>query len=619
MSTPNYQSSSMKNRGYSDEQMQQAQAEFAEAHNFDANDPLFGLTKAQLSGPKIGRRSVLRLMAAAGMLSITDLLVGCAAPSETGGSAEADGATETASESAAGASGGEMVAGWGGTAEVTTLDPAQIGQVLQFQVTSNVLSGLMHITPDLIAEGDLAETWEPSDDGLEWTFTLKEGVTWHDGESFTADDVIYTFNRSKDPEQSIHSSVLANVASIEKIDDLTVKFVMDQPQASFLVKTLERSSGRAMTIVSQKAIEEMGLEQYGLTPVGTGPFKVTSHELGQSLVLEKNENYYDPERPKLDKITIIPIPEPEPLAAAIEAGDIHLIGGNGAAPELIDRFEANPDIVVSTVDGPGFQYLSMNPHIEPFNVADFSLPLEELMTQPGFMVRLAIAKAIDREDYIQRALFGRATVGYGSINPAMKFFFDTEINTVSAQAFDLEGARQLMADAGFPDGEGLPTMKLMTTPGGRRSSEILADILNENVGLNVELDIVDFTVLVERNQAMDFEMLQLGSGGDYDPDDGLVDFLMTDSKFNGSARPDDMPFGYFSDPEVDELIQAQRVESDLETRKELVQQANLITSNKVAFAFTHHPVDNLIYRTEVNFPDESRIPGLVDMDRITLG
>ena len=594
---------------------EQARKEFEEAHDFDRSDPLFGLSKQELSGPKMGRRAVLRLMAATGALTFTSVLASCAAPEEA--ASDASSATGAEGEAAA-SSGGEIVAGWGGTAEITTLDPAQIGQVLQFQVTSNVLSGLMHITPALIAEGDLAESWEPSDDGLEWTFTLRSGVTWHDGEPFTADDVVYTFNRSKDPELSIHSSVLANVGSIEKIDDLTVKFIMDQPQASFLVKTLERSSGRAMTIVSQKAIEEMGLEQYGLTPVGTGPFKVTSHELGQSLVLEKFENYYDPERPKLDKITIIPIPEPEPLGAALEAGDIHLIGGNGAPAELIDRFEANPEIVVSTVDGPGFQYLAMNPHMEPFNVADFSLPLEELMTQPGFMVRLAIAKGFDREDFIKRALFGRGVAGYGSVNPAMKFFFDTEINSTSAQSFDLEGAQQLLADAGFPGGEGLPTLKLLTTPGGKREGEVIADMLKKNLGLNIELDINDFTVLIERSRAVDYELMRLGSGGDYDPDDALVDFMMTDSKFNGPARPDEYEFGYFSDPEVDEIVQAQRVESDLEKRKELVQQANMITSNKVAFAFTHHPVFNFIFRTDINFPDESRIPGLTDMDRISL-
>ena len=393
---------------------------------------------------------------------------------------------------------------------------------------------------------------------------------------------------------------------------------MSQPQASFLTKTLERSSGRAMTIVSQKAIEELGLEQYALTPIGTGPFKVTSHELGQSLVLEKFENYYDPERPKLDKVTIIPIPEPEPLAAAIEAGDIHLIGGNGAPAELIDRFLTNPDLVVSEVTGPGFQYLSMNPHIEPFKVEDYSKSFEELLEEPGFQVRLGIAKAIDRDDYINRALFGRAVPAAGSINPAMRFFFDTEINESSEQRFDLDRSKELLAQAGFADGAGLPTLKLLTTPGGKRASEIMADILKKNVGLEVELDIVDFTVLIERSRAMDYELMQLGSGGDYDPDDGLVDFMMSDSKFNGPARPDDMPFGYFSDPAVDELIQQQRIESDLDARKALVQEANLITSNKVAFAFTHHPTNILIYRAEVNYPDESRIPGLVDLDRVTL-
>ena len=113
------------------------------------------------------------------------------------------------------------------------------------------------------------------------------------------------------------------------------------PQASLLVKTLERSSGRAMTIVSRGAIESMGASEYGLKAVGTGPFKVTDHQLGQSMTLERNENYWDPERPVVDKVVITPILNPEPLAAAIEAGDIHMTGGNPLPPELIDRFVSN--------------------------------------------------------------------------------------------------------------------------------------------------------------------------------------------------------------------------------------------------------------------------------------
>jgi ABC-type transport system substrate-binding protein len=581
----------------------------------------------------MSRRAVLRLMAATGALSAASVLAACgpaaepeptAAPAEEKPAEAATAAPEPtkapepteAPEEEAG--GGELVAGWAGTPEITTLDPAQINQVLQFQIASMVLSGLTHINADLFPEPDLAESWEVSDDGLEWTFNLRQGVTWHNGDPFTADDVVFTYNRSKDPEQSIHSAILSNVTGAEKIDDHTVKFTLEAPQASFLTKTTERASGRALTIVNQRALEEMGPDQYGLMPVGTGPYKVVEHELGQGVVLEKYEDYWDPDRPKLDKITYIPIPEPEPLAAAIEAGDIHIIGGNAPAAELIDRFVANPDLVVSEIPGPGFQALWMNPWRDPFKVPDFNKPVEELKQEPGFMVRLAIAKAMDREDLINRAFFGRGVPAFGTINPAMRFYFDTGINDTSEQRFDPEEAQRLLADAGFPGAEGFPTLKLLVTPAGKREGEIIIDILKKNLNIDVELDIKDWTVLVELNNTMDFDMLRIGSGGDYDPDDGLVDWMMTTSKFNGPDRPEDMAFGTHSIAEVDELIEQERVETEPETRKELVQQANQLTSDKVAAAFTHHPLDILVYRKEVNFPDESRIPGLVDLDRTTI-
>ena len=163
--------------------------------------------------------------------------------------------------------------------------------------------------------------------------------------------------------------MIGNVVDVVAEDDHTVKLVLGAPQASLLTKTLERSSGRAMTIVSQGALEELGEPQYGLTPVGTGPFRVTAHQLGQTLVLERFDGYYDPARPKLDKVTIQPIIDAEPLAAAIEAGDIQLIGGNPIAPEIVDRFVANPDLVVSIAPGPTFQSVWMNPWREPFMVS----------------------------------------------------------------------------------------------------------------------------------------------------------------------------------------------------------------------------------------------------------
>lgn len=577
------------------------QDDLAKAYDFDSRDPLFGLQPHDLSGPKLERRIVLRLLAAAGTLTVANFVPGLGIQ-----------------KAMAAKSGGHLRCAWAGTAEIVTLDPARMNQVLQFQITSNILSGLTHIDANLVAQGDLAKDWTVSSDGKEWIFNLREGVKFHNGDDFTVDDVLYTYNRSNDPKKSIHSRVISNVAEVVKVSDHKVKIVLKAPQASFLVKTMERSSGRAMTIVSRGAIESMGESQYGLMPVGTGPFRITFHQLGQGVVLERNENYYDPSRPKLDKVTIIPITDPEPLAAAIEAGDVELIGGNTPASELIDRFEANSDLVVNSVSDPGFQAIWMNPHRAPFQVADFNKPVDELMKEKGFKVRLAIAKALDREHFIKKALFGRGFPAYGSINPAMGFFFDKDLGKNSPQRFEPEVAQKLLAEAGFPDGEGFPTIRLLHNPANRRRAQVVAGILKHNLKIEVELDTKDGPVVLQDYLQMNFDLALLGSGGDFDPDDAIVDWMQTASKFNGLNRDKDkMAFGYFSDKRADALIDQQRLETDPARRKALVQEANAITSAKVACAFLYHPMSILVHHKSVDYPSVSRIPGLVELDRVT--
>ena len=168
---------------------------------------------------------------------------------------------------AAGNHGGHLRCAWAGVAEIITLDPARINQVLQFQIASNVLSGLMHIDNSLVAQGDLAESWDVSSNGLEYTITLRRGVTFHNGDTFDADDVLFTFNRSKNPEKSIHSRVIGNVNEVVKLNDHQVRFSLAKPQASFLTKALERASGRAMTIVSRGGLEALGDAGLGLLPL----------------------------------------------------------------------------------------------------------------------------------------------------------------------------------------------------------------------------------------------------------------------------------------------------------------------------------------------------------------
>jgi ABC-type transport system substrate-binding protein len=125
--------------------------------------------------------------------------------------------------------------------------------------------------------------------------------------------------------------------------------------------------------------------------------------------------------------------------------------------------------------------------------------------------------------------------------------------------------------------------------------------------------------LGQRRDTMDFDLILQNSGGDFDPDDGLVDFMTTNSKFNGNARDKEKyPFGYFSEAEVDELVAEQSVTPASEKRKEIVQKANKLTSDKVAAMFVYHPVTTLVTRKEVNYPAASRIPDLVDLDLVTV-
>ncbi len=391
----------------SEQQKSKIENDLEDAYDFDRRDPLFGLSKERLSGPRLDRRTVLRLMAASGTLTAAHLVPGLAPR-----------------PAFAQERGGELRCGWSGVSQITTMDPARIDQVAEFQISSNVLSGLTHIDGSFVAQPDLAQDWTVSDDGTEYTFHLREGVTFHNGDPFTADDVVFTYQRSKDPEKSIQVQVLANVLDVKAADPLTVRFKLARPQASFLVKTTERSSGRAMTIVSRGGLEELGEAQYGLTPVGTGPFRIAGHTLGQPVHLEAFEDYYDPERPRLDKVTIIPIVEAEPLAAALEAGDIQIIGGDPPPAELIERFQSNPELVVDMAPRPGFYAIYMNPWRDPMRVPDFNKPLEELLQEPGFQVRMALARALDRDRFIEVGNLGFGVPSFGSINPALGFMYD---------------------------------------------------------------------------------------------------------------------------------------------------------------------------------------------------
>ena len=201
----------------------------------------------------------------------------------------------------------------------------------------------------------------------------------------------------------------------------------------------------------------------------------------------------------------------------------------------------------------------------------------------------------------------------------MGFYYDKDISNTSEQAYDPEGARALLASAGYPGGKGFPELELVVRPSEKRDGLVLSNIYEQVLGVKVKVVTKEFSVQIDDFFRMDFDMRLGGSGGDYDPDDGVVDWMRTTSKFNGRTRDKSKyPFGYFSEAEADRLIEEQSLTADPKARRGLVQKANAITSDKVACAFLYHPVHVQVRHKSVNFPEESRIAGLHDFDRVTL-
>jgi len=261
-----------------------------------------GFDWSELSSDRITRRNMLKLLAgsAAGLSVLS--------------------AFDAPPASSAATPCGHLICGWNFDA-IKILDPAFMNIVEQMQVSSNMFSGLVRVDVGFVIKPELAEKWEVSKDGLTWTFQLRKGVVFHNGQKFNADDVEYTFKRTTDPKlASIHRSRLDIVEKFEKLGEYEVRFKLASPSVAFLMSTLTCVPARAMTIVCRTALEKMGKEAYNVMPVGTGPFRVAKHQIGSDIVLEKNPDYFVSGLPKLDKITIKMVPESATQVNALRAG-----------------------------------------------------------------------------------------------------------------------------------------------------------------------------------------------------------------------------------------------------------------------------------------------------------
>lgn len=436
----------------------------------------------------------------------------------------------------------------GAGAEITTLDPRLATDVPSFERIGVLMEPLVVYGHDLSLEPRLATSWQFSDDGLTLSFTLRQGVKFHDGRDFTSADVKDTFEWVLDEAHGAQNRPLyTDIASIDTPDDHTV--IMNLSAAnSFLLNNIAR-----MPIVPAGSGDA-----FGDNPVGTGPYQFVELVRDDRLVVRKFAQYWGGE-PSIELIVFRPIPEDATRLLAFEAGELDLMQAQ-PVPRELPRLEADDRFVVDRAPGTGYTYLGMN---------------NKSGALSNVLVRQAISYLIPRDAVVARILNGIGQPGINMLSPEMSWF---NPNTERYE-YNPEKAAQLFAQAGVEEGT---TIRLHTNenPVRIQVAEILGFELSQ-VGVNLDITIEEFGAFLDRVQTTDdFDLFILGWSGQLDPDRAMLRQFTT----TGSAN-----YSFYSNPRVDELLEAGRlVDPTSQESIDIYQEAQAIILDEAPMAFVNY-------------------------------
>ena len=396
----------------------------------------------------------------------------------------------------------------------------------------NIYDHLVRFVPGTAElEPGLAERWEVSDDGLTYTFHLRQGVQFHnDFGEFTSEDVKFVFENLQTPEIGENYAPLAReINEIEIVDRYTVRFHMHNPFSDFLHTVVAHPA----MIYSKRAFEELGPEGMQDTPAGTGAYTLEEWIPGEKMVFRANPDHFRG-KPAIDVVEVYVIPEETVTVLSMQRGEIDYAFLR--TPEAIRLALASPDLVVTATPVLGTRSMWLNRNQEPFG---------------DVRVRQALAHAIDRETLVSTVLQGLATTD--KMWSAIPDGIFGHTDDVATYEYDLEKARQLLAEAGYPDG-------FDTTLQYRVSDRAVVQAVQAmwaEIGVNAEL--------VELDRAQFYEATQQGnwytsiSGPTRTAPDAFLAF------YHSANAPN-----YYG--EIDALIEAQRSETDPQKRQEILVQ-----------------------------------------------
>lgn len=467
----------------------------------------------------------------------------------------------------------------GQIAEPKALDPAAVTAVNDFRILMNVYDGLVRYKDGTLeVEPALATDWTISEDGTVYTFTLREGVTFHDGSDFNAEAVKFNFDRMLDETHPYHNTgpfplafFFSSIESVEAVDDLTVRFTLNGPYAPFL-SNLAYPTG---LIVSPAAVEQHGAD-FGRNPSGTGPFTFAEWRSNEAVVIEANPDYWGG-APALQAVVFRPITDANTRTAEMLAGGIDLMVE--VPPVALSEFQGDA-YTVHEQAGPHVWFLILNAKDGPF--ADKR-------------VRQAANYAVNKTALVEEVLEGTAEVAAGPTPPAFAWAYN---EALEPYPYDPEKAKALIAEAGAEGAE----LTFFVTEGGSgmldpvaMGTAIQADL--EAVGFDVSIETYEWnTFLGEVNPGLEgkADMAQMAWMTN-DPD--TLPFLA----LRTAAWPDQGGFnsGYYSNPQVDELLEAARVATDQDERARLYKEMQTIVQEDAPWVFVANWKQNAVTHASV--------------------
>jgi len=458
----------------------------------------------------------------------------------------------------------------GSLADAKRLLPLLASDSASGDISGWIYNGLTKYDKDIRVTGDLAESWDISPDGLRIVFHLRKGVLWHDGEEFTADDVIFTYNTVTNPEiPTPYSSIYGPIKSVEAPDIHTVTVTYTEPYAPAL-------ESWSMGILPKHILEGKDItnEYYSRNPIGTGPYLLKEWVTGQKIVLEAYDNYFEG-KPNIQSYTARVIPDTATMFLELKSGGIDFMGLT--PPQF--KLQADTDFFRKYFQK--FRYPSFGYTYMGYNLRD-----------PKFAdkrIRKAITHSINKHDIIAGVLLGYGTPCTGPFPPE-SWAYNEHIDDIE---YNPQKALQLFKEAGWEKGEngilhksGQPFEFTVLTNQGNDARIKTAQIIKEklkDVGIVMHIKVLEWQALLhEFIDKKRFEAVIMGWSLSRDPD-------LYDIWHSSKTREGEFNFISYENDEVDRLLIEGRRSFDLEKRKRIYQKLHTILAEEQPYTFLYVP------------------------------